>query len=74
MKTGIIEIKGTKIKISLDREMVRGTKDDGGFLRNTFTTITISGVDENIPKKRARSNLRSDVERKPNCFTNNLYF
>jgi len=48
---GIIEIKGMKIKISLDREMVRGMKDDGGFIGNTFTTITLSGVDENIPKR-----------------------
>ena len=31
--------------------MVRGMKDDGGFIGNTFTTITISGVDENIPKR-----------------------
>ncbi len=48
---GIIQIKGEKIKISLDREMLKGMKDDGGFLGNTFTTITISGVDENIPKR-----------------------
>ncbi len=48
---GVLEIKGMKIKISLDRESVRGMVDDGGFLGNTFTTITISGVDENIPKR-----------------------
>ena len=50
--TAIIDYKGTKLKLSIKHESVRGMKDNGGIRGNTFIVISLTGVEQNIPKRQ----------------------
>jgi hypothetical protein len=50
--TAVIDYRGTKLKLSINQERVKGMKDDGGLKGNIFIVVSLTGVDENIPKRQ----------------------
>jgi hypothetical protein len=55
--TAIIDVNGRKVKLSLEMERVR-MKDDGGIKGNVFVAISLTGVDENVPKRDLEKMLK----------------
>lgn len=68
--TAIIDVKGRKVKLSLEMERVR-MKDDGGIKGNIFVAISVTGVDENVPKRDLEKMLKQIMKetRLRNVFT-----
>ena len=50
--TAIIDYKGTKLKLSISQERVRGMKDNGGIKGDIFIVISLTGADKNISKSQ----------------------
>jgi hypothetical protein len=68
--TAIIDVKGRKVKLSLEMDRVK-MKDDGGIKGNIFVAISLTGVDENVPKRDLEKMLMQIVKetRLRNVFT-----
>lgn len=66
----IIDVNGHQVKLSLKMERVK-MKDDGGIKGDVFVAISLTGVNENVPKRSLEKMLMQIVKetRLNNVFT-----
>ena len=60
--TAIIEINGLKIKLSVSRETYQ-QDENRNIMRDLFTVVSMTGVDENIPKRTLQKVLREQMSK-----------